>query len=86
MPNEPQTPDDLQRIARALGLNLRVRDNLQQLAIVVVCAGIGAAAFYFSGMAEDLVGGANTALGGVIGAAIGLVVSGMIMALAGSRS
>lgn len=86
MPNEVPPPEDLQRIAQALGLNLRTRDNLLQLVIVLVCAGIGAAVFYFTDIADDLVGSANTTLGGVIGAALGLIVSGAVIALTRGQS
>ncbi len=64
-------------------LNLRARDNAGQLVVVLVCAAIGCAAFYFTGvLAEDL-GPSNVALGAVIGMAVGLLASGA--ALAGRR-
>jgi hypothetical protein len=75
-------PEDAQRIFDVVtGPNLRLKDNLIQLAIIVVgtvlCAGAGAAWAHSSG--KELLAG--LLLGGLGGAIVSLFLSGAILGL-----
>ena len=58
------------------GVNIRLRDNLFQLAVVIVCALAGALIAYFASNDRALL-----ALGAIGGLVAGLILSGAILAI-----
>ena len=77
----PESTTSDQRRFRGGGFNLQLRDNLFQLFVVALCAFMAAGTFYLTGLLEADLGSSAVALGGVIGAAVGLLLSGAALAL-----